>query len=294
MIKFVYRYNLSSLFIITLCDILYIFASYMDSFISNNIEVFDTDQQNVLPAVNITILHGYLICVCREGWVQLAVNSQHHTLQSNQVIITYPSQIVASVAMDQSAKLSLLYIPLEHIDSLQLYPRHNTLRGLMNNATISLSDVELDEVMQLFKIVKNHRGDHDIQVATSLLRTILLIVLSKQNNSKPIKLKTRQEEIMSQFISCLKDDFYTDRSISSIANRMCITPKYLSAVVKSTMGINAQDLINHIVINESKRLLKTTFLNVSEISHKLNFKSPSTFVRFFRVHTGTTPAEYRK
>lgn len=78
------------------------------------------------------------------------------------------------------------------------------------------------------------------------------------------------------------------------ADKLCITPKYLTIVVRNTSGMSATEWISRIVINNAKALLTGTQMTVQQISNKLNFPNPSFFGQYFLRHVGKTPKEYRR
>ena len=84
-----------------------------------------------------------------------------------------------------------------------------------------------------------------------------------------------------------------DRSVSFYADKLCLTSKYLSTVIKEVTGRSVLAWINETVIAEAKILLKTSEMTVMQISEELNFPNPSFFGRFFKQYTGVTPLKYR-
>ena len=85
-----------------------------------------------------------------------------------------------------------------------------------------------------------------------------------------------------------------ERSVNFYADKLCLTPHYLSSVIRETSGQTVMQWINQAVILEAKVLLKHSNLLVFQISDELNFPNPSFFSKFFKRMTGMTPAEYQK
>ena len=67
---------------------------------------------------------------------------------------------------------------------------------------------------------------------------------------------TRKKEIFDRFIEVLRENYTSQRAIGFYADRLCMTPKYLSQVVHSVSGRHAGDWIRDYVILEAKALLK--------------------------------------
>ena len=110
------------------------------------------------------------------------------------------------------------------------------------------------------------------------------------NNAKAV---TRQESICSDFIDILSHNYKEQREVSFYADRLCITPKYLSQIVKDNTGKTALELIEDYVIEESKAMLISTTMTIQQISDELHFPSQSVFGKYFKRVTGLSPREYR-
>ncbi len=106
--------------------------------------------------------------------------------------------------------------------------------------------------------------------------------------------RTRKEEIMAKFILAVSEDFREHREVSYYAERLCITPKHLSAVAKETSGRTAGEWIEGYVTMEAKVLLKSTDLTVQEVAAHLNFANQSFFGKYFKHQTGMSPSAYRR
>ena len=92
----------------------------------------------------------------------------------------------------------------------------------------------------------------------------------------------------------LTSDYPKDRSVSTYAERLCITPKYLSAVCKEFTGKPASDLIDKYVIKDILYLLKKTNKSIKEICNELEFPNISFFGKYVKRTIGMSPKLYRE
>ena len=104
---------------------------------------------------------------------------------------------------------------------------------------------------------------------------------------------SRQEVLTEKFFEVLSKYYIKERSVAFYAEKLCLTPKYLSMTVKKVTGFPITSWMNEVVIIEAKRLLKMTDSTVLQISEELNFPNPSFFGRFFKQYAGMTPLAYR-
>lgn len=105
---------------------------------------------------------------------------------------------------------------------------------------------------------------------------------------------TRSMKITNQFKHLVEKNFIGHREVQYYAAQLNITPKYLSEVVKMNTGKSPRDIINDMLLLESKVLLGSTDKTITEIAHQLQFQDQSHFHRFVKQQTSLTPLQLRK
>lgn len=83
-------------------------------------------------------------------------------------------------------------------------------------------------------------------------------------------------------------------SLYDVSKAVFLSPKYLSRVFKQQTGVEFKKYFLAIKIIKAKELLEKTDYSVEEISFKLGYQNPESFIRIFEKKTGITPARYRK
>ena len=111
---------------------------------------------------------------------------------------------------------------------------------------------------------------------------------------KDVSKLDRSKVIFDRFISVVSEYHTQERGVAFYADKLCLTPKYLSKLVKSASGRSAPDWIDAYVMLEAKNMLKYSDIPIKEIVSRLNFPNPSTFHKFFKAKAGLTPLQYRK
>ena len=81
--------------------------------------------------------------------------------------------------------------------------------------------------------------------------------------------------------------------MSYYADKLCISTRYLSTIVRSVAHSSAKEFIDRSVMLEIKMMLQSTDLSVQEIAYRLRFPDQSYLGRFFKKHAGESPTEYR-
>ena len=104
---------------------------------------------------------------------------------------------------------------------------------------------------------------------------------------------TNKEELANKFFGLIMKHFKENKDVAFYADKLCITSKYLTMVIKEVSGKSAKDWIVEYIVLEIKALLKNTNMNIQEIAVKTNFANQSSLGRFFRKHTGMSLSQYR-
>ena len=105
--------------------------------------------------------------------------------------------------------------------------------------------------------------------------------------------RSRAKEYFTQFTQLLGQHYKHERSVGFYARQLCITPKYLTTLIKRISGKSASEWIDSFVILEAKTLLKYSDMSVQEIAYALNFPNQSFFGSYFKRNTGMSPSHYK-
>jgi AraC-like DNA-binding protein len=111
----------------------------------------------------------------------------------------------------------------------------------------------------------------------------------QQQESAP----TKQNECVVRFLELAEKHYKTKRQVGFYAEKLHLTPKYLSQIIKTNTGKSANDWINDYAMLEAKALLKSSKLTIQQISDELDFADQSMFSKYFKRLAGVSPKEYR-
>jgi len=149
---------------------------------------------------------------------------------------------------------------------------------------------------QYFALIENSlkRGFNDkvIDHLTAALREEIL-VLYKSQEAVFQTANNRNQDIFNRFLSLVSRYSTEERSISFYAERLFLSPRYLSTVVKNVSGKSLMYWIDLSVTNKAKISLRYTDNSIADIAHDLGFDEQTTFTRFFKRMTGITPSVFR-
>ena len=101
-------------------------------------------------------------------------------------------------------------------------------------------------------------------------------------------------QVMNNFIGMLeRGDYRKNREVGYYADKLCVTPKYLSEVCKKVSGFSANSWINRYAAIDLVHLLKDKSLSLTDIAYMFDFSSPSHFSRFVQNNLGQKPSAFR-
>lgn len=100
--------------------------------------------------------------------------------------------------------------------------------------------------------------------------------------------------IFLRFLSMVQQDCRQQRDVAFYADKLCITPKYLSQVSRSVSGLPASEWITYYATFELVSLLNDQSKTLTEVADMMRFESASHFSRYVKKLLGKSPSEYRQ
>ncbi|MFA5157501.1 MAG: DNA-binding response regulator [Candidatus Omnitrophota bacterium] len=92
----------------------------------------------------------------------------------------------------------------------------------------------------------------------------------------------------------IENNCFKKITLEDVAQAVCLSPKYLSRLFQETARMGFNDYKLKIKMSQADNLLKTTGMSVEQISAKLGYENPESFIRQFKKLRGTTPARCRR
>lgn len=239
--------------------------------------------------------------ICVDGHIRFRVNLNEYVLHKNEILILLTGTISECLDYSSDASVAIIsfaddyFSPMEHVRELLDVQNMVHLSPL-----IKLSSVQMESIITLYHMMKSRIDDTSDRFRKFALKGYAQVLCAMALNhlstveTRPTEPNTsRSLKIYQDFIYLVQHNYNQHRQIAYYASKLCITPKYLSTIVKKESGRTAGEWIDDYVINEAKALLKNVKFTVLQVSQMLNFPSASFFAKFFRQHTGKTPTDYR-
>ena len=244
-------------------------------------------------------LKQLLVVLCNGGNGFGAINLHPIHLQKDSLLIALPSQIAESQNMDEDFKGTFLVLSERFLSRINIGDVYLFHRSVENNPVHQLDERTARTFRSLIDLVHNIMlsGDNSsgMEEIFSLISRLFFIMISRIINPSSDAQETGQRhgEVMLQFLQLLRRHYREHREVGFYADKMNITAKYMTTLVKKASGKSAIQWIEDYVILEAKAQLSSTVNTVQQIAFDLNFPSQSLFGRYFKRAVGMSPSDYR-
>jgi AraC-like DNA-binding protein len=271
------------------------------------ISLLDTRDERInlsrLPVSYVTTL--YKISFIQKLGGKFKYGQGYYDFDEGSMVFTAPNQIVGSTAIYKGNEgYSLIF----HQDFLQGYPLAAKIKqygffSYASNEALHLSEQERTTVSSIFNIIQEELNSRIDDFSHEVVIAQIELLLSYAKRFYKRQFITRQagtSNLLQQFEELLNAYFMEEKPIYNggptvqyLAQQLNYTPNYLSDMLRSLTGLNAQQHIHEKLIEKSKELLSTTQLTVSEVAYQLGFEHPQSFSRLFKNKTGQSPLGFR-
>lgn len=245
-----------------------------------------------------------IITICTRGSAKLYSNFKEINLVENSVAFILPGTITFMSSADNLELTALMIRPGAFEDST--YSPKIAVKFMLEVLSVQLvvlNESESDLIKQIIGFISSLLSRDEAETSKEMFSYALRLFFSTLKHSISTKMHgggvvnaeklTRKDDIFKRFITIASENYLTERRIEFYAEKLCISPKYLSAVAKESSGATVLDWLNKFIIIEAKSMLKCSSKSIMEIADHLNFSTPSAFGKFFKKNTCVTPGEYR-
>ncbi|WPV70490.1 helix-turn-helix transcriptional regulator [Chitinophaga sp. LS1] len=266
--------------------------------------IFNNGELVIEPEISIPfLLDHYTIILVTSGKLKMRLNLVEYDIPANSLIICNPNMIFeflsdmrkcTFIAADFSATLlAETALNKKYMDGFGIYTRqHIPVHGLSQMEVRSIK-----AIMDLLAIKNKLPKEHPFisELLLNLFRVLFFEVASVLHDkiaAQQIQLNSK-EVLVKKFYAELTSNFKKRRNVEFYAERLNVTPKYLTKCVKEIFGKSTSEVITQMVIVEAKFMLSDLSDPISKIAERLAFSDQFFFSKFFKRTTGISPSEYR-
>ena len=249
-------------------------------------------------------IDAFIIGVGTEGETSVSFNLHEFRLKKDSMFIFTPKNIL-QVNSQQYFKADVIAISPDfmrriNIDIKNMMP---LFLKFVENPALTLTPEESRSMRGMIAQIERETRGPETHFSFDIVSGLIAATIYKvgdimyhylaehpeeQNNSH-----NRAEEYFKQFTHLLGEHFREERSVGFYARQLCITPKYLTTLIKRISGQSVSEWIDNYVILEAKTLLKYSTMSIQEIAYYLIFPNQSFFGSYFKRNTGMSPSQYK-
>ena len=252
------------------------------------------------------VLDFYKITFITKNSGRLKYGQDYYDYDDGSMLFTAPNQLVGTTEYNSNTYAYLLLI---HPDFLLGYPLAKKIKqygyfSYSMNEALHLSSQEREIILSVYKIMEqeiNARVDEFSQEVIVSQIDLLLSYVNRFYKRQFITRKGVNNDVLQKTEAILDDYFNTQQTLNKgiptvqfLSEQLHLSPGYISDLLRSQIGQNAQQYIHLKLIEKAKERLSTTHLTVSEIAFELGFEHPQSFSKLFKSKTKLSPLEFRQ
>lgn len=245
---------------------------------------------------------AYAICLLSEGELQLESDLFVHKAKAPAIFTIAPSAIRKFTDLGSAYDAQILFFRKEvflegqtdisYLDKFDFFEK-------TGEQVVTLDAELFGQFKSYFELI-HQKTTESAPHTSAIIRSLIYIILNEIDDAHQKQNPIADQEtdknvhILTQFKSLLSEHFIEEREVSFYADKLHLSPKYFSTLIKEVSGKTAGAWINEMLLLEAKVLLQNQKQSIAQIAYDLNFSDPSHFGKFFKKHTGISPKEYRE
>ena len=270
------------------------------SYIDNDLVLYKSFE-DVPPVKEPRTMKCFFAALCLDGNAQYVVDDREHIVGKNTIVIFNEGQVISSYHFCPRFKGMVILISDDFFNETLKGVREISRLFLLaySNPVFQLSEETVGVFLEYFQIISKKINDQEHHFRNELAMALLKSMIYDLGNEIYHQLLdmpkfNRAEVIFNDFMALVKKHFKEERRVGWYAEQLCITPKYLSEMVKQVSHRTPNDWIDHYVTLEIRAMLKSSSMSIKEIARQLNFPNQSFLGKYFKEHVGISPSKYRR
>jgi len=241
---------------------------------------------------------------------KLKYGQHYYDFDEGGLLFASPNQLIGSNNdEDNHTEGCSLYTLLIHPDLFLGYPLAKKIRqyGFFSysaNEAVHLSENEKATVISIFKMIEEELNSRIDDFSQDVIISQIELLLNYANRFYKRQFITRKavNNDMLQRLEDLLEEYFNHEisldqglpTVQYLSEHLNLSPGYLSDMLRSLIGQNAQQYIHNKLIEKAKEKLSTTNLTVSEVAYGLGFGHSQSFSKLFKTKTSLSPLQFRK
>lgn len=259
------------------------------------------DLQHIDVGKTISV-EAFIVVLCLKGKGSLFINNRSYDIREHDMLFCHPNVILEHGMVSIDCSFCGFLLSPEYVKHIfMLFPDSwNSKLYIEQNPIITLNEDEVHLFCQYFDLLRSKltgsTRKHQKELIESLAQAFayeFYDALERILQTNPISYSSG-ENLFRSFMELISASYPKQRMVSFYADKLNVTPKYLSAVCKEMSGHTASDIINQYVVKDVEALLKRSGRSIKEVANELMFPNLSFFGKYVKKHLGVSPKQYRE
>lgn len=270
----------------------------MKEIITNSIMLYNTTESHKLPSDFLGLYHIHILC--HAGKAQFSFMGNTYTMEAGDWVIWQMSSRISDALYSSDFNADFLLVDKDFL--LEYNPEKiwasKAFVFIKKNPVFQLDEKGKAMIEHNFIQIKRRIAEPHLFQKEILGRQLQIFLLDLWEIYKNAMENIQQTDnssalLFTRFMNLLPEYSKTEREVAFYADKLCVSAKYLSEVVKKSSGHPASYWINGYAMQEILAYLKRSNLTFAEISNRMNFYNPAHFTRFVKKQTGDSPSELK-
>ena len=241
---------------------------------------------------------NFVISLCHKGSCKADFDMRPIEFKQHDIAVMLPDHIIGHGECSEDYSTTMIVIDREFFDQLTNREAFSGYLKYKNHPNYHLNEEQysqINTILATLRLVIEIDHPKRIESLANLLDILFYALTDYRGEESLDKNENRNTFLFNSFYDLLIENYQQHHEIAWYSEKLCLTPKYFSGVIRQITGKSAAQWINEVLVLHAKRLLYTRRdMNIQQIAFELGFKGNANFCRFFKDQTGLRPNQYRK
>lgn len=245
-----------------------------------------------------------LVLLCTEGMAQFDYDGRTIQLRKGDLFLFLVlNTLVNNFMMSPDFDCRQVWVTRKEAWNINMFGQTSIsdLMTLRQHPKVTLSEAEASLMDAHFRLLCREMRESHIYsgIVRSMVGTFLLKALSLVRRDADCDGQVEDtsslhgKQLVERFMEIVEQSDGRIRRVDTFAQRLNVTPKYLSRLMKDIANRRPSDIILLFTMKAIERRLRFTDMTIQQIAYDLKFANASFFGKYFKEHSGMTPMEYR-
>ena len=255
------------------------------------------------PVYGHDIISPYLmVCINHSGTARALYDMQEVLFRPNEIAVVLPGHILRPLESSSDYRVTIIVHSPALCEELKTKRLTHDRYKFHRIPACPLTEEEMEQFMYAVDLLEHicnaslqrYPLRHEMLIAQTNVMTEMLNAFRREIDEKAV-LESNKYGIFNDFCDLLAMHYREQHEVGFYAEKLHLSPRYFSVVVKEVIGLSASDYIEEYIATQAKNILATRHeLSVQQVSYLLGFAEAPSFCRFFKRVTGLRPKEYRE